>query len=343
MDASDFFAHHCFPKLQRLEFAGCTISSWDLLQSRTGALTWLDLFVDPMPAPTMLQLPSVLASNPVLQEVSLHHLAVPNDHTDRSSFRAPLHHLKRLHLSGDPQCVFRLLQQLDFPATLDRLVIALFDCTEADISQIIGPQLRSYFQRRGRSPGGLGLSLLCDNYIAFDVGEAGEMHLESVEMDKAVVLIIQLGHPPPKDLLGKAALELTAYVPREEIVYFEGTNEPVGMDDIYTRLPNLKTLYLDNIHLPAVFPGPNSSGNESMPPSLQNLALRSTAVEGNDWSPLTTFLAHRASSGDRLDTLKVSRSDHMCREAVENIEGTVREFLAEEMVSLCPLGTCLGP
>ena len=85
VDGSDFFAHHCFPKLQRLNLIHCTISSWDLLKSRTGALTELHLdFLDPSPTPTTLQLLSILASNPGLREVTLLHQAVPDDQADTS-------------------------------------------------------------------------------------------------------------------------------------------------------------------------------------------------------------------------------------------------------------------
>ena len=344
VDMSNFFAHRHLQNLRCLGLANCTISSWDLLQSRTGALTELDIgFIDPTPTPTMLQLLSIIASNPALQEVSLHDRAVPNDHATTSTFFPPLHHLRRLHLSGDLQRVFRLLQHLDYPATLDRLAISLHNCTETDISQIIGPYLRSYLRRRGRSPSGLGLSLFCDNHITFNIGEVGRPHPESVRMGKVVSLFIQLDQSPPKDLLGKAALDLTAYVPQEEILYFEGINEPVGMGDIYIRLPNLRTLCLDRICLPAVFPGPNLSGNESMPHSLQTLALQYTTAEGDDWSPLTTFLSRRASSGNRLNTLKVSYSDHMCLEVVESIKGMVREFSAGNMAPLCSFGTCPEP
>ena len=342
VDVSSFLAHHYFPKLQRLNLVRCTISSWDLLMSRTGALTELHLdFTNPSPTPTILQLFSILASNPDLQKVTLFHDAVPNDHADTSSFRAPLHRLKQLHLSGDLRRVFRLLQQLEYPATLDKLSVTLHNCPYASVSQIIGPHLRNYFRRRGRSPSGLGLSISCDDRIVFNVGEGGRIHLGSVQMDKVMALIIPLDQLPPTDPPGKVLLDLLAYIPQEDIVHFWGNSELVDIGGIYTQLPNLNKLHLNKIHLPAIFPGPNPSGNEGISLSLQTLVLRHLTVDDNDWSPLTTFLAYRTSSGKPLNTLVVSYSDHMCSKVVGRIEGMVQEFSVQEMDSWCPFGFCL--
>jgi hypothetical protein len=227
---------------------------------------------------------------------------------------------------------------LEHPATLDRLAITLYNCTEADVPQIIGPYLRSHLQRRGRSPSGLGLSLSCDRRIVFNVGEGGGNHSEAAQMDSVVELSVRrLGRRPSKDSLGKMAMDLIAFVPPEDIVDFWGNNEPVDMGDIYTRLPNLKTLHLDMVHLPAVFPGQNFDEQGGIPSSVHTLTLERLTVGNNDWSSLTTFLARRASSGERLDMLKIVGSNHMCQEVRESIEGMVHEFLVENMNPLCPL------
>ena len=56
VNVSDFFAHHRFRRLQRLELTNCTISSWDYLISRTSALTTLDLdFTHPSHTPTPIR------------------------------------------------------------------------------------------------------------------------------------------------------------------------------------------------------------------------------------------------------------------------------------------------
>ena len=340
VDVSNFFVHHYFPKLQRLNLTHCKISSWDLLRSRTGALTELYLdFIEPSLTPPTSQLLSILASNPSLRKVTLLHQAVPQDSANTSPFRAPLRHLRQLILSGESRHVFGLLQRLVHRATLDKLAVTLPNCKASEVSQIIGPYLRRHLQRRGRPPSGIGLSLPhSGNHIVFNVGEGGRIHLGSVWMDKAVTLSLKLGQSPPKRVLEKAALDLMTYVPREDITHFWGISGPVGMGDIYTRLPNLKMLCLYEIHLPAVFPEPNSSGNGDVPPSLQALVLPRLKVEGGNWTPLTTFLAYRASNGKQLNTLQISSDYHIRSKVVESIEGMVQKFSLKRVRLLCSSG-----
>jgi hypothetical protein len=52
VDISDFFSRYHFPKLHRLDLSDFSISSWDLLRSRTTSLTTLSLTSD---APSSLQ------------------------------------------------------------------------------------------------------------------------------------------------------------------------------------------------------------------------------------------------------------------------------------------------
>ena len=50
----------------------------------------------------------------------------------------------------------------------------------------------------------------------------------------------------------------------------------------------------------------------------------------DDLSSLATFLPHRVFSGNRLDTLVVTDSRHMCQEVIEGIRGLVRESKVED-------------
>jgi hypothetical protein len=161
-------------------------------------------------------------------------------------------------------------------------------------------------------------------------------------MEKVVALTIQLDQFLPENLLVKAALDLLAYVPREDIIYFWGIDEWASMCDAYTRLPNLTTLHLTDMHLPAMFPAPNSIGDGGIPLSLQTLDLRDMTVDDDDWDLLTTFLSYRASSGKPLNTLKVTSSNHMCLKVVEDIKKVVREFLVEGTDPRCPFVVCPG-
>jgi hypothetical protein len=97
LDVSDFFSRYHLPKLQCLDLCACSISSWDLLGSRTTSLTTLSLAeIYESPLPTLSQMLSILSANPNLQSLMLHHGSIPNVDRDRSSSQTHLRHLKRV-------------------------------------------------------------------------------------------------------------------------------------------------------------------------------------------------------------------------------------------------------
>ena len=342
VDVSDFLAHYRFPKLQRLELTNCTISSWDRLTSRTSFLTTLKLdFADPSyiqtPTPTTSQLFSILASNPTLQRVALLSCAIPNDGGGESS-RVRLCYLKELHLGGDFQHVLRLINQLDHPRNMDSLTLTLDECGIADISRTIGPYLRDHLQRRDRPQGGLNLLVSSWNtndtpHITFHAGDARGVDFSApslAEIKPFVKVNVVLGGAPRKDVLERVALDLTTYAPREEVVHFRMYNQLATRLDTYTQFPNLKALSFDDMYLPAAFPNQILIGEGKISPSLKHVFLEDMVVDDADWSPLVTFLAHCVSSGNRLDTLVIVRSAHMCSDVMESIRGMVRELKIED-------------
>ncbi|KAF9646758.1 hypothetical protein BDM02DRAFT_3118156 [Thelephora ganbajun] len=332
VDVSNFFAHYCFPKLQQLELLDCTISSWNHLTSRTTALTTLDLNLKhPSPTPTTSQLLSILASNPALRTVVLANRAIPDDSGDGSSSQIQLHHLKRLQLKGDLRHVTGLLHRLAYPRIMDSLCIVLYDCAIADISQSIGPCLRDYLQRRGRSQSGLGLgvSLSSEGGIRFHVRDVGGIDLSApapARMKSLAFIGINTGQALPKDVMGKLTLDLIAHVPREEFVYFKACEQPVAMEDVSARFPNLKALHSLGTPLPAIFPTSNLDMDGDIFPSLQHVCLDSVVVKDDDWSPLTTFLARRSSSGNPLHSLGIAGRYCMRPEVLKSIRSMVRQF-----------------
>ena len=336
VDVSDFFAHYRFPKLRHLELDDCRIASWDLLMSRTAVLTTLILHLGyPSPTPTTSQLLSILASNPTLRKVSLSRCAVPVDGGGKSPFQVPLHHLKELKLTGGSRHVIGLLHRLDHPTYMDTLDIALCDCVVLDIPQIIGPYLRDYLRRRGRPQNGLGLSVfqagqaglhatLCvGDVCAFDPstpmwGQVATFVKVTVTLDQTMAT--------NRDRSVKGVLDLIPYTPRDEIVYFRSWGEPAAMEYISINLPNLRTLQFGGMRLSAALRGSNLDGNDNFWPFLQHIFIERLFVEDDGWDPLATFLAHRASSGNRLGSLVVVSSPHMCLEVEERIRGLVQEF-----------------
>ena len=325
VDVSDFFIHYRFPKLQRLELHNCRVTSWDLLTSRAAVLTSLILdFKSPSPTPTTSQLLSVLASNPSLRTVSLSKSAVPDDGGGKPSFRVPLNHLKELEMAGDSRHVIGLLYQLDHPTNVD-LDVTLCDRTDADIPRIVGPYLRDYVRRRDRSQNGLGLYISRLEYRVADVGGL-DLSTKVWEQIDPFVTISMKADQTPHGPSGNPLLDLVPHLPQDEVVYFRPLYVPAAMEDMSTRFPNLRALHPGLLPLTAVFLGPDPGRDGGIPTSLQHIILEWPYVEGDDWSPLTNSLAHRASSGNRLDSLTLHNPPRMCPKLEEDIRSMVREL-----------------
>ena len=330
VDVSDFFAHYLFPRLKRLELSYCSISSWDHLVLRTGSLTHLRLgFEYPSPNPTTSQLLSLLASNPLLQRITLPRGTVPNDNDELSHLRIPLHHLRYLNLAGDLQHVLRLLDRLDFPVVLDEFEITLDGCTDKEISGKIGQYLRNLLQQRGESQIGLSLDTFKQNRIALHVGNVVGMDQKSVHMDQVLDLTINLIPALSYVALRGITLELIAQFPWGEFVYFEGPNKIV------------RTLHPTGIDPPTVSPQHSSCRDEDTFLYIQNLTLGWLSMHDDSWSPLTP--ADPSSSVGRLKILNTSFSGHMCSEVVDKIKEVVPSFNATRGLNPseeCPFGAC---
>ena len=327
VDISDFFAHYCFPKLRSLELTNCAISSWDLITSRTSLLTTLDLFFDgPTPDPTTSQLISIFSSNPGLQSVRLTGYTIPDDDGGMSSLRVPLCNLEDLDLSGDLQNVVRLLHCLDHARNAG-ISLSVYGGMAEDIPRILGPYLRGHLRHRGSSPNGLDFSIFrADQSITLYMGSGDDIH---PELESILVMFIFLSPSLPRNLQQRAFLDLIADTPREEIVSFRVGGNAVVMGDVYVRFPNLTTLYLTKMALSSALPRLTVNGDEDILPSLQHVVFEGLTVDDGDWGPLTEFLSHRASSGNRLASLTIVESSDMHPEVAEGIRDMVGEFTTE--------------
>lgn len=344
-----FLTRSRLSKLRHLKLTGCTISSWDHLMSQTALLTTLELFFDDVPPrPTMPQLLSILTSNPHLQNLTLNTHAIPDDVGDGLSQQVPLRHLEKLRLDGDVGRVFGLLRRLEYPKEMGELSLNP-SCTVADISQTIGPYVRDYLRRRGRSRDGLGLSLSSlGSLIVFHVGNVGALHSTSQRDRMVSFMEFTIGlDPVPGDVQEKVTLDLLAYTPREEVVYFQACGSLTVVEDLRVQLPNLKVLDLLIVRLYAAFSTPISEDGshvqERFPPSLQHIYLGRLIVNGYDWIPLVAFLARRASVGNQLDSLIIDGPCHMCSTTTEGIRRIVRtQFWVNKgcLESWCPFGSC---
>jgi len=104
--------------------------------------------------------------------------AIPEDSGIKAASQAPLRCLKKLHLTGNFRCVFRLLDRLVLPNTLDYMSLTLLDSTVEGVSQVLRPYLGDYPQRSYRLQNRLGIDARSiRNYLSIRADTVGEPHL----------------------------------------------------------------------------------------------------------------------------------------------------------------------
>ena len=146
-------------------------------------------------------------------------------------------------------------------------------------------------------------------------------------MNTSVKIIVFPEAAPPKGALETAALDLITCAPLEEVVYFRTDEIPIALEDVHTRLSNLRALSFNKVSFPAAFPGLRLIGDGKVFPSLEHVLLSHVTVYRKDWNPLKTLLACRMSSGNRLNTLAIVGSlGSRERVVVEGIRDMVREI-----------------
>ena len=337
VDVSNFFANTHFPKLRHLDLTHCIISSWDDFTLKTNLLTTLVLRLCHLSSvPTTPQLLSLLAPNPSLQKIVLVGYSLPEDQ-NKDHPRVSLPQLKEIELAGGCEDVFMFLRKLVCPDVLDHLEISLYECTVEDVSETIGPYLRDYFRRRGKSQSGLAIYTSFAENILFHVGDGGAFHSptlvpESIVPFLSISMYCVFPQDPPQGIL----LGLVAHTPNEEIIHLQIRGKDprtrgnlTTMANIYALLPNLRVLYCKSMSLYTVFPIPGEDEEDTLPSqSLRYVFLEQVFTGGGNWTPLTTFLSSpfRTPSAKRLDLLHIVSSVRLRPEVEDNIKSSVQQF-----------------
>jgi hypothetical protein len=325
VDVSNFFSRYHFPKLHRLELCGFSISSWDLLGSRTTSLTTLSLtYIGSSPLPTLSQMLSILSANPNLQSLVLHHGSVPDADSDRSSSRIQLRHLKRLYLGGDLHAVLGFLNRLEFTDRLDHLKLSLDGCSPSDFSQTLGPFLGNHIRRR--SPDRLKfLANPKSNCFSFLVGDAREGN--SIWEGWSITMCVTTNITSEKEA-ENLFFDITAHIPLEEVVCLTTTLPILRSEELYIRMCNVARLHLTWVDLSTQFVEPDIHVPhvKDLLSGLHSITITNLCLSDGNWSPLTNFLARRAAVGNRISSLGLSRYPHMGEGVVESIRGAVEVF-----------------
>ena len=311
VDVSEFFARYRLPKLKCLRLSWCNVSSWDLLKSRTTALTTLELVTGSWsPIPTLTQLFSILSSNPLLQELALCGSSPHVSDSDRFPPQVPLRHLKKFRLSSDFCYASPLLNQLDLPDKMDNLNLSLRECSPSGLSQTLGPYLGDYVRRRGGLPdGGLGLLIIYD-IPTFHLC-AGDEHNCDDPTGKMWFMTIDMAmsETPGKEEAEKICFDLITHIPREEISDLRTTLPILHSEELCVEMCNLTHLRLVGVDLATFFVEPDARGphaSKDLLPSLDSITIIRPLRSSSDWGPLVHFLTRRAAVGSRISSLRIS-------------------------------------
>jgi len=338
VDVSKFFARSRLSKLRFLELSGnFRISSWNHLAFRTTLLTTLSLqIVEPLPTPilTTSRLFSILSSNPNLRELSLSAAAFPTD-ADGSTLQVPLRGLKSLSLSGEPRHLLGLLRRLILPVTLDNINLTGLNSTVEEISRTLIPYMRDYFHHDSRFQDTLGIfSLFSPSSISISVtvvyGQAAELARKSPFSTFTLLLV----DPPPPDTLEQFFINVIASTPpRERVVFFDANLDTELPEELFSMMPNIKTMCLSEGALSEGFLQPNPDGphaNRKLLPSLQLLYLEDVDLDDNNWGHLISYLTHQTSDGQIVSLEVLGNSPYMPPEVVDVVKGLVDEFTYDQ-------------
>jgi len=333
LDISSFLARYRFPKLRDLRLiTTATISSWDHLKLPGAPLTTLSLeFIQSSSRPTTSQLLSILTLYPNLQDLLLRETMIPHDSGDGLlTFRAPLRCLKKLRLTGACCHVFQLLQQLEYPDTLDSVELHLLECG-GKASEFLGSYLLNRIRRDDRFQGRLGVQVSCGPYSSsYGISAVGKFNIPGMVPGHgypSVSLSSGSRDKLPQGAGEKLCINLIALTPRKRVVGFIGVLDTHAMRDLLIIMPNIENLYLPGPMDFDMFLRPDPLSNKKLLPSLRRLCLDSFTIRnGNGWRPLIAYLSHRMSGGQAVSIRLCGEYYPVPPEVVEEIKGIVKEF-----------------
>ena len=327
----NFFARSRLPCLRYLEIIGTPLTLlWDHLTPHTARLTTLSLIPTQPSIPlTASQLKSILEENPNLRHLSLGEV-LPDD-IEESEIKVPLRHLKTISLTGGFPSVFRLLQRLELPASLDHTSLYVDDSTLDEIYEILGPYMRRLFQHNIRFQDGLKVITSACGFVNIYVRLlAGCLEETSEPVWPSAIFSISLIGPllPGPAELRKLTLDLMEFIPQEQVEFLQMEHTLEVPETFFVEMPKLKTLWLENVTLPDRFLQPSPNGryvSRKLLPSLRTLRLNGFIVVGDDWGPLVSYLAHQTSDGQSVSLQVKSKSD-MPPGVMKEIRGLVKDL-----------------
>jgi hypothetical protein len=208
--------------------------------------------------------------------------------------------------------------------------LTLSHCTVGHISEILGPYVRDYFRRDGRSRERLGIFVASSgNSVSIRASTIGTANgsAQRVTFATFTVVLGEYLHPLAEDRL---CVDFVACTPTEHVVYFGGALSMDIVKGIASVMPKLQELYLIGVTLSDGFLQPDPDGslaNTKLLPSLRCQRLERIVLEDHGWTPLLPYLSHQTSGGQVISLTLSGGHIHICKDVVKEIEGLVKEFI----------------
>jgi hypothetical protein len=274
--------------------------------------------------------------------------ACADDSRHESRNPVPLRHLEEFYLKGRTHDIFSILNQLEFPNTVNSARLVLTDCTPEETKQVIGPHIRDYLQHDARFKTKWGVSFFsAPGRISLSIGIAGVGYygperVPQVGPPHAWFSMHLTQHTPP-DSRSKLYIDILTLLPKERIVYLE--TDSLEIEEVVVSMPNLESLHLVNVEVSSGFLLPNPEGpnaNKKLIPSLRRLYLENVVATNKSWDPLVHYLICQAMDNQSMLICVFGDESHVCLEAVKRIEPLVGEFVYVPDSSYdCPLSGCI--
>ena len=345
VDVSEFLARHRFPRLRYLNlFTSVKFTSWEHLGLHTTALTNLSLTInDESSTPTMIQLLSILVSNPRLLILALSKYVVPRDSRNEPTTTVPLRYLQQLSIDGSFHPVLRLLRRLDYPDRMVEMKLTVLDCMVEDIPGTLGPYVRERIERDGRFRENLGIfitsssdSLSIEASTVNDSGDATQRLAFGT-----FTAITQQDLPPHVE--AQMCVNLITHIPLEHVVYFGGDLSMDTIRRVVPTMPKIEELRIVYPELQDGFLQPDSQdlSAKKLLPSLRRLFLEEVVLEDEDWGHLLPYLTHQTSDGQRISLTISGTREHICEEVLTEMERLTEDLvLSISLERKCPFDHC---
>ena len=350
VDASKFLAHCRFPNLSCLWLSvGTHISNWDHIASHTMSLMTLEITVDiddVTAIPTTLQLLSILALNPRLQDVTLTRLRAFPEDSVISPIPALMQHLKKLTIEGDFSLVLKIVEGLDYPRRMDELTLIVCKSRAEDVLTILAPLARDHIEREGRRRVRLGLSVKCySGCLSIQASSIDNTGGEAQRFTFATFTVHQRMDVLDDDSLQMCA-NFIAQVSMYDIVHFGGDLSMEVVKQVVPTMPRIQELHLVCARLEKGFLllDPEATVvRKKLLPSLQHLYLEDILPDETSWQPLLSFLAHQTADGQRISVAISAPGEHICNDVIREIGAFVKELvIGLDLDDECPFKSCVA-